>query len=193
MKSSNKIIISVAALIIIAVAYRFIPLPKGVYGFTPMFAMAIFGGAIFRKDKKFAFILPLAAMFLSDIIFQILYKAGKSSIAGFYEGQWLNYILYAITVCVGFFIKRINVINVTLAAIAAPTLFYILSNFSYWAVSQHFYNEHNTLAVSMQDYINGLPFYIPWSIVSTILYSGILFCAFYGGQSFSVKKVAVSH
>lgn len=189
MKLSNKIIISFAALIIIAVAYRFIPLPKGVYGFTPMFAMAIFGGVVFRNDKKLAFVLPLATMFISDIIFQLLYNAGRSSIAGFYEGQLLNYILYAVTVCIGFFVKRINVKNILIASVAAPTLFYILSNFSVW-LSTDFYSK--TFAGLGQSYVAGLPFYFPWSIVSTIVYAGILFGAFYGAQSFAAKKIAVS-
>ncbi|ANI89045.1 hypothetical protein A9P82_06910 [Arachidicoccus ginsenosidimutans] len=192
MKLSNKIIISFAALIVIAVLYRFIPLPKGVYGFTPMFAMAIFGGVIFKDNKKLAFALPLITFFFSDIIYQLLYNAGKpfNGNWGFYKDQWLNYILFAITVCIGFFIKKINIVNVTLAAIAAPTLFYILSNFSYWAFTQSYYNEHKTL---LQCYIDGLPFYLPWSVVSTIVYSGILFGAFYGVQNFTAKKMAVSH
>lgn len=187
MKSSNRIIISFAALIIIAVFYRLLPLPKGVYGFTPMFAMAIFGGAIFRDNKKLAFVLPLATMFISDCVFQILYNAGKSSIAGFYEGQLLNYILYAVTVCIGFFVKRINVKNILIASVAAPTLFYILSNFSVWLTTD-FYPK--TFAGLGQCYVAGLPFYFPWSLVSTIVYSGVLFGLFYGMRSFSAKSVA---
>lgn len=189
MKLFSKIIISFAALIIIAVAYRFIPLPKGVYGFTPMFAMAIFGGSIFRDNKKLAFILPLVTMFISDIIFQLLYNAGQSSIAGFYDGQLLNYVLYAVTVCVGFFVKRINVKNILIASIAAPTLFYALSNFSVW-LTTNFYPK--TFTGLGQCYVAGLPFYFPWNIVSTIVYSGILFGVFYSVQSFTAKKIAIS-
>ena len=33
--------------------------------FSPVIAMALFGGAVF-KDKKMAFLLPLLAMFISD-------------------------------------------------------------------------------------------------------------------------------
>ncbi|HEY0299290.1 MAG TPA: DUF6580 family putative transport protein [Arachidicoccus sp.] len=185
MKTSNKIIISFAVLILVAVLYRLLPLPKGVYGFTPMFAMAIFGGVIFRQDKKWAFTLPLITMFISDIIFQLLHDAGKLDIWGFYEGQLINYILYALTTSVGFFIKKINIVNIGIAAIIAPTLFFLLSNFSYWAFTQSYYNEHNTL---LQCYINGLPFYFPWSIVSTIVYSAILFGIFYSVQNSSIRK-----
>lgn len=190
MKLSNKVIISFAALIIIAVVYRFIPLPKGVYGFTPMFAMAVFGGVVFRKDKRLAFVLPLVTMFISDIIFQLLYNAGQSSIAGFYDGQLLNYVLYAVTVCVGFFIKKINIINIAVASIVAPTSFYILSNFSVW-LTTNFYPKD--MAGLGQCYVAGLPFYFPWSIVSTIVYSGILFGVFYGLQNISTRRLAHSH
>ena len=115
-----------ALLIVVAIFYRLIPMPTGVYGFTPMFAMAIFGGSIFSNNKKYAFALPLFTFFLSDVLFEVLYRAGKWSVPGFYQGQLVNYILFALTVCVGFLIKRTKTLNIAAASIAAPTLFYIL-------------------------------------------------------------------
>ena len=184
MKFSTKLSACFAIMIFIAVLYRFIPLPQGVYGFTPVFAVAVFGGAIFGNNKKLAFTLPLVTLFLSDLIFQILYKVGKWSVPGFYDGQLLNYFLIVITTCVGFFVKKIKVANVAAAAVAAPTLFYVLSNFSVWATTPLY---PKTLLGLQECYVAGLPFYFPWSIVSTVVYAGVLFGAFYFAQNFLLQ------
>jgi len=185
MKLSTKLFACFAIMIVIAVLYRFIPLPIGIYGFTPVFAIAVFGGAIFRNDKKLAFTLPLVTLFLSDLIFQMLYKAGKWNVPGFYDGQLLNYFLIVLTTYVGFFIKRIKITNVLIAAVAAPSLFYVLSNFSVWATTALY---PKTLLGLQTCYIAGLPFYFPWSIVSTVVYIGVLFGTFYAIQNLSWQR-----
>lgn len=175
MKSSYKIILAFTLLIAVAILYRLIPMPTGVYGFTPMFAMAIFGGVLFKADKKYAFALPLITFFLSDVLFEILYKAGKWSVPGFYSGQLINYILFALTTCVGFFIKKAKVSNIAIASIAAPTLFYILSNLSVWMTGAYY---PKSLAGLQACYVAGLPFYFPYGILSTLVFSTILFGAY---------------
>ena len=52
------------AMIVAAAAMRLLPHPAN---FTPIGALALFAGAHF-DDKRWAFIVPLAAMFLSDIL-----------------------------------------------------------------------------------------------------------------------------
>ena len=91
MKVSRQVVISFLLLIVIASLYRI--MPGRPYGFAPQWAMAIFGGAII-KDKKLAFILPLLSMFISDALYEVLYRNGVGNIQGFYEGQFANYILF---------------------------------------------------------------------------------------------------
>ncbi|MEO6894437.1 MAG: DUF6580 family putative transport protein, partial [Ginsengibacter sp.] len=91
MKNTKQIAASFILLIIIASLYRI--MPGRPYGFAPMIAMAIFGGAVI-KDKKFAFLLPLLAMFVSDGLYQLLFINGVGNIPGFYDGQLTNYILF---------------------------------------------------------------------------------------------------
>ncbi|AYD48559.1 DUF6580 family putative transport protein [Arachidicoccus soli] len=172
MKFSNKIILVFSLLIAVAILYRLIPMPSGVYGFTPMFAMAIFGGVLFKADKKYAFALPLITFFLSDVLFEILYKAGKWSVPGFYSGQLVNYILFALTTCVGFYIKKAKFSNIAIASIVAPTLFYVLSNFSVWLMGAYY---PKSLKGLKECYIAGWPFYFPYSILTTLVFSTFLF------------------
>ena len=51
-------------LILFAAASRLIPHPPN---FSPIVAIALFGGAYF-SDKRLAFVVPLTAMFLSDLV-----------------------------------------------------------------------------------------------------------------------------
>ena len=71
MKLQKNVIIPLVLLIIISAIYRIIP--SRPLGFAPQIAMALFGGALFVKDKKWAFALPLLSMFISDILYQVLY------------------------------------------------------------------------------------------------------------------------
>ena len=92
MKITKQVVVSFILLVIIAALYRV--MPDRPYGFAPQIAMAIFGGAII-KDKKLSFLLPLLSMFISDALYEILYRNGIGTMCGFYEGQVTNYILFA--------------------------------------------------------------------------------------------------
>src|SRR5579859_1776429 len=55
--------ILVALMILLAAAVRIVPHP---WNFTPIGAMAIFSGAMFR-DRRVAFLFPLVALFADDV------------------------------------------------------------------------------------------------------------------------------
>jgi hypothetical protein len=44
-------------------------------GFAPQIAMALFAGSV-SKDKRFAFLFPILSLFISDLIYQLLYIQG---------------------------------------------------------------------------------------------------------------------
>jgi hypothetical protein len=152
--------------------------------------MAIFGGAVFIQNKKWAFILPVFSMFISDLLYQLLYSANLSATPGFYEGQWQNYLLFAVLTVIGFFITRINVRNVLAASIASPTVYFILSNFIVWAGWQgtRGFNRPRTWQGLLQCYNDALPFY-PNSLYATFLFSTILFGGFYLLKNYWLKPL----
>ena len=148
-------------------------------GFAPQIAMAIFGGAII-KDKKFAFLLPILSMFISDALYEVLYRNGVGNIQGFYEGQVTNYILFGLMTFFGFLIKNFNVGRIALASVAAPTAYFFVSNFMVWASSSPLSGlgrpkTFNGLLLTLSD---GLPFYA-WSIAATLVFSAILFGSYF--------------
>jgi len=184
MKQNKSLLLSLVILVLVAALYRIVP--GRPYGFAPQWAMAIFGGAIFIKDKKWAFALPIISMLISDALYQLLYINGLSSIQGFYKGQFTNYLLFAGLTCIGFFIKTINVKNVLAAAIASPTLFFLVSNFLVWAGNGG-YHRPKTFDGLLMSYNDGLPFYQN-SVVGTIVFSAILFGSFVLLQKPSTNK-----
>ena len=70
MKNKKSIIVALVLLILVSAFYRVFP--DRPWGFAPQIAMAIFGGAVFVNDKKWAFALPILSVFIGDLLFQFL-------------------------------------------------------------------------------------------------------------------------
>lgn len=177
MKLNKSLIWSLLLLTLVAALYRIIP--GRPYGFAPQWAMAVFAGATI-KNKKWAFMLPVFSMFISDIIYQALYMNGLSSFEGFYEGQWQNYLLFALLAVIGIAVKKINVLNVFIASLAAPTVYFILSNFVLWAgwSGTRGLGRPKTFSGLMMCYADAVPFY-KTSMIATVVFSAILFGTYY--------------
>jgi hypothetical protein len=176
-KSNKSIGWSLALLIVIAAVYRIIP--DRPFGFAPQWAMAVFAGAVI-KDRKWALALPVLSMFISDLLYQALYLNGFSAIPGFYDGQWQNYILFALLTCIGFMMKKLNVLNIFLASLAAPTVYFILSNLVLWAgwSGTRGLGRPKTWEGLLLCYNDALPFYRN-SLAATLVFSAVLFGAYY--------------
>jgi hypothetical protein len=187
MKLNKNFVIYLIVLVAIASLYRIIP--NRPLGFAPQIAMALFGGALFVKDKKWAFILPLLSMFISDCLYQFLYMNKWSDIPGFYSGQLVNYVLFAGITFIGFAINKNNVLNIALASLAAPTAYFLVSNFLVWA-SHGGYQRPFTFNGLMQCFADGLPFY-KGSLLGTIVFSAVLFGSYFLIRNgFSKKQLA---
>jgi len=169
----KNILISFLLLVVVATVYRVIP--GRPVNFAPQIAMALFAGAVI-KDRLWAIALPILSMVLSDLLYQVLYINGFTDIPGFYVGQWQNYILFAGITFIGFMIKKIKVLNVLLASLAAPTAFFIVSNFVVWSGWQgtRGLNRPKTFEGLMMCYADALPFYLN-SVYACIFFSAVLF------------------
>ena len=155
-------------MIVAAAALRLLPHPSN---FTPIGALALFAGAHF-DDKRWAFIVPLAAMFLSDILI------------GFHGQMPVVYAAFAVIVCLGFALKeKKTALRVTGASLAAATFFFVVSNFSVWAFDGLY---PMTLAGLATCYIAAIPFFQNW-LVGTVFYAAVLF----GGFALAERKLPV--
>jgi hypothetical protein len=177
MKPSKNIIWSFILLVIIAAVYRVVP--GRPFGFAPQWAMAVFAGAVI-KDRKWAFMVPVLSMFISDLFYQALYLGSITNMQGFYEGQWQNYLLFVLLVFVGMAIRKINVVQITAASIAAPTVYFLISNFLVWASNgtTRGLDRPKTFDGLMLCYADGIPFY-RMSILATLVFSAVLFGSYF--------------
>lgn len=180
MRLNRNTLITLGILIVIAALYRVIP--DRAPGFAPHWAMALFGGAVI-KDKRMAFAFPIFSMFISDVIYHLLYVNGLTEISGFYPGQLLNYILFAGLTVISFMMKKITIPNIAIFSVILCTVFFLLSNFFVWFGGGG-YARPQTFEGLMMTYTDGLPFYRN-SIYATLAFSAVLFGAW---RLLSVKQ-----
>jgi hypothetical protein len=186
MKLNKNVLLSVALMVVITSVYRI--LPNRPYGFAPQIALALFGGAFFVQNKKWAFSLPLISMFISDLLYQVLYHFGYSEIEGFYSGQWINYLLIGSLTVFGFMISEAKVFKVILASLAAPTTYFLLSNSLVW-LGNGGYQHSRTFSGLLQTLIDGIPFYQN-SVMGTLVFGALLFGGYSLVKSSETKQIA---
>src|SRR6201995_1375052 len=75
--------------------------------FTPVGAIALFGGAYF-SDKWKAYVVVLLSLFLSDIVINYLYT---SKWVLWYSGSQWVYLTFVIMIFIGSLIKKVNLAN----------------------------------------------------------------------------------
>ena len=186
---NNKTIWFVMAILIVACSlYRI--WDSRPMGFAPQIAMALFAGSVL-SNKKWAIIVPLISMLISDALYQVLYINGLSSIKGFYSGQALNYLFLSIITLVGFFINKQKALSVITGAVGGATLYFVLSNISVWVgggldIANQPYPK--TVDGLIRCFTEALPFYRN-SLWATLIFSGIFFGLYQLYTIFSAKKV----
>lgn len=174
----NKQLILIAVVMVLAAALSrvaFYPL-----NFSPVIAMALFGGAVI-KDKKLAFALPLFAMLLADLLFEITNIA-----PGFWGwGQVLGYGILALITILGFNLKKISVLNVAGFSIASSLIFFFLSNSSVWLFAGNSYPR--SIEGWMACLAAGVPF-LEKGLLTDLVYSGVFFGGFVLAKQYMLKR-----
>jgi hypothetical protein len=147
-----------AGMILAAVASRLIPHPSN---FSPIAALALFGGAQF-SSKRMAFFVPLAAMFLSDLML------------GLHALIPVVYGSFALIVCLGFWVRRNqNVWRLGSAALLGAILFFVLTNLGVWLFGAFYLKSGAGL---IECYVTAIP-YFGNTLASDLLYTALLFGA----------------
>ena len=178
--------IFITTAIVVAAISRLLP---HVPNFTPIGAMALFGGACF-SNKKFAFIIPLLAMFISDSILQLV------SGIGFHNTMIYVYASFVLITFIGIYIRNnTKAGNVIFASLISSVLFFVITNFGVWAASGYAMGINGLL----NTYLIAIPFYsnsifgsfFANSIIGDLFFSGILFGSLYFAKSkFPVLRTA---
>ena len=162
--------ITLALLIFVAALTRVIPHPPN---FSPIEAVALFGGAYFAK-RHWALIVPLVAMFASDLVLGLLnggiyWDYFKSA------GYLLVYVCIALSTVLGFGLRgKVSAGRVLGYSLAGSLLFFVVTNFGVWLGGTMY--PQNAAGLSAA-YVAGIPFF-QWTVLGTLFYSALLFGGF---------------
>lgn len=152
-------------IVLVVVLVRFLPHPANV---MPITAMALFGGAYL--NKKYAIILPLVVMLVSD------YFLGFHKVMPFVYGSFL------VSGLIGLRLKnKVNVKTVLGASLLSSVIFYVVTNFGVWLTSGMY---EMTFLGLVKCYVLAIPFFrntILGDLFYTVMMFGgyELFCRFY--------------
>jgi hypothetical protein len=153
------------AMVLAGTAARLIPHPPN---FSPIASLALFGGATFAS-KRAAFLVPLTAMFLSNLVL------GFSAITPVIFGS------FALITCLGFWARRrLTVWRLTGASVAGAVLFFVITNFGMWALEDWYPKTPAGLA---ECYAAAIPFFRN-TLWSNLFFSAVLF----GGLALAEKR-----
>jgi len=169
---------TIAALICLAALSRIAP---HWWNLTAVGAVCLFGGAYFER-KWLAFLVPLAALAISDVFLQTFVYRGMGP-------NYFKYVCFAVTVPLGMLLQgRTRLVPVASAAVGAAALFFLLSNFAVWYAGDGTGQERMypfTPAGLLACYIAAIPFSLN-ALYGNLVFSGLLF----GGMEFYRSALA---
>lgn len=175
-KVNTKLILFSLALVAITTLTKYYLGPNLDWsGFSPVIAVALFAGMIIPERRQ-SFMLPLLALFISDVIIHLLYLQGSFPYSGFYKGQWFNYMLLLLATGLGWWLKGRRVANLLVAAVAAPTVYFLISNFAVWMGGDGTYYSQD-LDGLMTSYTLALPFYKN-TLLATVLFLPVILLSY---------------
>ncbi|MDO8643637.1 MAG: hypothetical protein Q7S00_01540 [bacterium] len=128
-------------MILLAAATRLLPHAPN---FTPIAAIALFGGAFFR-DKRLAILVPFAALFLSDLIL------------GFHTQVFSVYLSFFLILLLGFKLRENQkILPVARMTLMSSVLFFVITNFGVWLLDGLY---PRTVAGLIDCYAMAIPFF----------------------------------
>lgn len=163
-----------------AVILRLVPhMPN----FAPITALGLFGGAYL--GKRFAIIIPLAAMIISDYLLLYIspYSINFSKIqpvsAMFHTTTPYVWGSFLISGLIGIYLREYrNPKYILGACLAASLQFFVITNFGVWAGGMY----SRGLDGLLESYLMGLPFY-QWTVLGDLFYTGV----FFGGYELAMR------
>ena len=154
----NIKVLLIALIIFLVSLTRIYPHPPN---FTPILALAIFGGA-FLPNKITALIIPISAMFLSDLFI------------GFHSQIFAVYGSIILLSYLGNMIEKKNIRNLVISGILGSLIFFIITNFSVWLGGKLYPLNIDGL---IQCYIMAIPFFHN-TLISTFIFLTVLFAGY---------------
>ncbi len=162
---------TIIAIVLFAALSRMLPHPPN---FTAIGAMALFAGAFL--PVRIGWVLPVVAMFVSDLIINNLVYAE-------YYGQfvwitpgvaWSMLALVLIALLGSQLLSKVTGLRLLGASLSASVIFFLVSNIGPWLAMEIY---PNTLSGLMLAYTAAIPFF-GGTVLGDLLFSALLFGGF---------------
>ena len=167
----NSLTLRFGILTVIVVIAAFTRLLPHIPNVTMIAAMALFGGAYFA-DKRLAILVPLIAMFISDVALYF--------IADYAVFTYMRLVLYGSFMLISMMGMQlrggVTGLKVFSASIAASVLFFIVTNFGVWALDGGKFFPLNGAGL-IECYAVAIPFFRN-TLVGDLVFVTVLFGGF---------------
>ncbi len=186
---NKQLFVVFAVLTIISALYRVYPYEaRPEWLGAPQLALAVFAGAVVSR-KGISFLVVLLSMLFSDVLIHLVHLVYPTMTPGFYGGQMVNYLLIGLLTMVGFGVKSDKWPSILGGLVAAPVLFFLISNFIVWAGGGG-YHRPFTFSGLMQCYTDALPF-LRNSLSGSLIFGAVFFGGYYAWRRFAMQSQLV--
>lgn len=163
-KLNSRLFLILGVVIIAMITRSFTRNVDDLANFTPLGAIFLFSGAYF-SDKKLAFIVPMLAMFVTDLF------------VGFHSTMPFVYGAFALSILIGFQLREVQehkAVKIIGASLLGSVLFFLITNFGAWLAIDFYPKTTEGLTLA---YVEGIPFFRN-TVMGDLFYSGLFFGAF---------------
>lgn len=165
----------VAIVVLVVAMSRLIPhaIASSLFNFSPLGGIALFGAAYF-KNKYMSYLLPLAALWVSNLLINNIFYAQYFDGFSWFANPEVYFAFLLIVLMGSSLLKKISIPRLASAAVSSSLVFFMVTNFYVW-LNTVLYPKN--IAGLASCYVAAIPFY--WNtLASDIFYVGALFGLF---------------
>ena len=170
---TTMLLIFISGVAAMRIAFNFSSDISPLANFSPIGALAIFGGACFNKRWK-AFVFPLLMLFISDVVLHlsVFRKYGNGVLYGGW--YWVYGAFGIITIISRWILTRITIPRFLASVIVCVFIHWIVTDFGVWIGSIRYPQTFNGFVICLD---NAIPY--EWRFFAgTLLYGIALFATF---------------
>jgi len=170
---TTALLVFISAVAVLRVALNFSSDISPLANFSPVGAMAIFGGAYFNKRWK-AFVFPLLMLFISDVVLHltVFKKYGNGILYGGW--YWVYGAFMVITIVSRLILTKITIRRFIVSVIICVIIHWVVTDIGVWIGSTRYPQTFNGFVICLE---NAIPY--EWRFLAgTLLYGIALFATF---------------
>jgi len=108
------------------------------YNFSSITALALFGAAYY-SNRKYAYVVPIATVWISDLIINnIVNPSSSNHVIWFENGTWITYSAIILITYLGtIFLRKVTLLRLFFISILSSLLFFLFLSLEIWLYSNN--------------------------------------------------------